>query len=148
MVVRAKRALEDCRIALQRFENMPVADDFRLDLILCLTMLRVVGNVISREAAENGNPLAEANQTLWAIRSVDPIFQCFIEDFRNKVLKEYRACVGWSSIVSEDGHRMEYLVTEGCYEGEDVRELIAIAIAWWEQYLADLEALMSGNSVV
>jgi hypothetical protein len=124
MIERARRPLQDCRFALQKFECEPVLEEFRMTLVLCLTLLRAVGHVLVSEAKEKP-ALKIAVDATWPSKKRDPIFSAFIEVFRNKVVKEYRASVKWASITPYDGpHRMEYKISDGAYEDQDVRDVL------------------------
>ena len=137
----ARRALDDCRYSLEWFRKEPVAEDFRLTLILCATMLRIVGHLIKKECDFNDD-LKTINYSLWEVRKKDPLFSHFIDLFRNNLLKEYKSPVMFSSITQygTNAHRMEYLITDGMYKDTDVRDLIAQSIEWWNAYIEELEA--------
>ena len=134
---RSRRALDDCKAALNKFTENPSDIEFRLTLVTCISLLRLIGHVIESESSELG--LSDLNIELWKQEKGSIIFTQFINSYRNNILKEYRSPVGWSSITSENGHRMEYRVLDGFFEGRDVRDLIQEVIDWWELYLTKLE---------
>ena len=134
---RSRRALSDCKVALDKFTENPSDVQFRLALVTCISLLRLIGHVIKNEASELG--FSGLNFELWEKEKNSIIFTQFINNFRNQILKEYKSSVGWSSITSESGHRMEYKVLSGFFEGRDVRDLIEEGISWWELYLSNLE---------
>jgi hypothetical protein len=146
MTERARRVLQDCKFALEKFESGPVIDEFRLTLVLCLTLLRSVGHVLKNEAQETTH-LQVALDSTWPEKKRSPIFIEFIEEYRNKVVKEYRSPVRWVSHSSVEDNRswMEYPITAGQYTGRDVREVIQEAIAWWEGYLVELETMLANE---
>jgi hypothetical protein len=138
---RSRRVLDDCKIALDKFNEEPSDIEFRLTLVTCISLLRLVGHVIKSEASELG--LSDQNHQLWEQEKSSDIFSQFINHFRNNILKEYKSPVGWSSITSENGHRMEYKVLDGFFKDRDIRDLIQDGINWWELYLAKLEVQLS-----
>jgi hypothetical protein len=70
------------------------------------------------------------------------IFWSFSEDERNYVLKEYQIRAGYDITVYPDAERPadhRYVINAGPYKGRHQAEVIAEAIAWWEQYLDAIE---------
>lgn len=136
-MTRSRRVLADCVLSLEKFISQPVSDEFRLTLVTCFALLRAVGHVAHNEAEEIG--ISSKTSLIWSQVKNDDLFVHFINEFRNNVLKEYRSSVNWASITSQDGHRMEYLISEGFYNGHDVRDLMKESIKWWCNFLDRLE---------
>ena len=136
-MTRARRSLADCELSLEKFLLKPIGDEFRLTLVTCFALLRAVGHVAKHEAEEVG--ISSKSDAIWNQVKNDDLFVHFISAFRNNVLKEYRSPVKWASITSQDNHRMEYLISEGFYDGRDVRDLIRDSIQWWSIFLDRLE---------
>jgi hypothetical protein len=137
---KTRRAIEDCRLALNWFDRKPTGEDFRLTLFLCLTLLRAIGHIIQAEVKDDSN-LNELSKKQFQLFKEEDLYKEFIVSFRNKVVKEYRSSVAWASITEQESkaHRMEYLITEGLYKDSDVRDMIEESIKWWESYVDKLE---------
>ena len=75
---RSRRVLDDCKIALDKFNEEPSDIEFRLTLVTCISLLRLVGHVIKSEAAELG--LSDQNHQLWEQEKSSDIFSQFISE--------------------------------------------------------------------
>lgn len=133
---RAEIVLNDCRLALEKFDEQLIDDEFRLNLVLNLALLRAVGHCLNDELG--------SKDTHYVNKKEDRIYKEFICDFRNKILKNYKACVSWevSSNIDSDTSKVNYLITDGSYKDKDVRHVIAEAIVWWEIYIAELKKIL------
>lgn len=142
MFGRAKLVINDLELAITQFEKKPLDEDFRLTLVLCISLLRCVGNVIENESKINEN-LRVLNESLFASKKEDRLFKEFIKGFRDTLLKEYKASVGWASIevYESKDKRVEYLIKDGFYVDRDVRDLLAEGAKWWKSYIEELEML-------
>ena len=140
-LIKSRIAIDDCKVALSWFEREPIAEEFRLILVLCLTMLRTVGYIIEREC-KSDEKLNIIQQHIWMRAKHDLIFLYFIKKFRDNVIKEFRAPVNWASITLYESkeHRMEYLISDYEYKGRDVRSIIEESIEWWIFYISKVEA--------
>ena len=131
--LRAEVVLNDCKLALSKFDGQLIDDEFRLNLVLNLALLRAVGHCIKNEVG--------IRDTLFATKSTESIYNNFIKDYRDEILKNYNSSVDWSliSINDDDSYEVKYLITKGTYENKDVRHVIAEAIEWWERYIEELK---------
>jgi len=140
MFDRSKLVISDLELAIKQFEKEPIDDEFRLTLVLCVSLLRSVGNVLVNECLVDAN-LTLLNKRLFAKRKEDVLFKEFIKGFRDTLLKEYKAPVGWASIevyINKE-KRVEYLLKTGTFEGEDIRTLLQQGTDWWKKYILELE---------
>lgn len=55
MLVKTKLIINDLEIAIRKFDNHPIDQEFRLNLVLCLTLIRAIGNVIDNETKDYPN---------------------------------------------------------------------------------------------
>ena len=140
-LIKSRRAIEYCKVALSWFQREPIAEDFRLILVLCLTMLRAVGHIIKSEC-ESDEQLNLIQKQMWKNKQCDLLYLNFIRKFRDNVIKEFRAPVSWASITIYETkeHRMEYVISDYEYKGRDVREMIQESIDWWMCYVEKVEA--------
>jgi hypothetical protein len=70
---RAKRALNDCRYARGRFgQQAQLEEDFRTNVVLCLTLLRAVGHVLVSEGDDNA--LKSALDATWPTKKAEANF--------------------------------------------------------------------------
>ena len=142
LLVKTKTAIDDCKIALKYFDKEPAESEFRLTLILCLTLVRAIGNIIESEVKSN-ETMHKKNKEMFNEIKNNSLFLNFICNFRNLVLKEYCSSVSWASITACDTkeHRMEYLIKNGEFAGNDIRDLIKESIEFWEKYVEELEKI-------
>jgi hypothetical protein len=72
------------------------------------------------------------------------IFTDFIEEFRNRVVKEYRSAVGWriEHDYGEGRDRVGYPITQGAFQGQDFPTVVNEAIDWWRAYIEELEGMI------
>jgi hypothetical protein len=139
-VTKARRVLNDARAASLMFKAEPVDVDFRLSVVLNITLLRTVGYVI--ESENTGSNKVKSDEYFHKHIKNKKIFKYFIEQFRNNLVKEYASKIGWSSTTTLDGRiRFEYPIRDGVYEGKDIRKLIKSSIKFWERHLDALEKL-------
>ena len=139
-IAKAKRALSDADSAYSKFQDNPIDVDFRHLIVLCLTLLRVVGHVVDKE--NSGESKKKVNAYYKAhIKNVD-LFRFFIEEYRNNLLKTYTSKISWQSMTTLDNeHRMDYLLEAGHYAGRDIRDLIKESIAFWDDHLDKIAQL-------
>lgn len=139
-VKRARRVLNDACSASLMFDKKPIDVEFRLSVVLNITLLRAVGNVI--ESENTGVNKVKSDDYFKIHIKNKKIFKHFIERFRNDLVKEYVSKICWSSTTTLDGkNRFEYLIQDGVYEGKDIRQLIKISIRFWKHHLNELEKL-------
>jgi hypothetical protein len=150
-VHRARAVLEDCRHAVELLQTETERRTFRVLWVAGIALARAVGHVLQKvDAAEDpvlAAAVATAFQSWKAKRAENAIFWEFIEAERNLVLKQYEVnfCEGPVDIVvgGELATLDECLfcpIAEGLFAGEDCRDVLEDAIAWWETQLELIDA--------
>jgi len=151
MIQKARSVLEDCKHSLALLEDEIRPDSFRVLWVAGVALARAVGHVLQKVDAARPGPLKTAVDKAYAARKDDrdanAIFWEFIEEERNRVLKQYEVgfFAGPVELVAEgELHVLDENVfcpiADGRFAGEDCRDLLAEAIKWWEQQLARIEA--------
>ena len=139
---KARRVLNDAALALKKFDESPSDVEFRHLVVLCSSLIRIVGHVLKQEnegVSEDNLLQIEYHKNNIANQL---LFTDFIKQIRDSLVKEYSAEISWASITGLDGsHRMEYLVNSGVYGGRDFRDLIAESIDFWNYHLTQIEKL-------
>jgi hypothetical protein len=141
--------LRDCEAALADLRAGPTGLQWRTRWAAAVALLRSVGHVLDKvdgaasperrkafdeawEALQNGKP-----------RGVPEIFWRFIEDERNNLLKAYRTSARQNVTVSvgpvgsnrPSRAAYEHVMASGPFAGQDPRDVVEQAIAWWRAYL-------------
>lgn len=151
--MRAQVVLHDCRRALESVEDARNDQDFRVQWVALVALLRAVGHVLYKVDAATSASLRKAVDARWAEwqrdRSAHRLFWDFIECERNSVLKTYEIGVQPGDIdivVQSSGVAKGFSLDEclfkplldGPFAGEDGRDVAREAISWWEDQLAGL----------
>jgi hypothetical protein len=145
--LQARLVLADAEEALGRLKRCRQnGGACRLEWVLAVTLLRVVGHVLSGIDAKRGDRAKQVIGGAFARQKDNPIFRDFIKQERDLVLKEYR--IGTSApayLLNEDGGRL--LLDDG--SGALLLETPAIerveeALAWWKEQLTAIEAEILG----
>ncbi len=149
----SQKMLQVVKTALQMFES--VEDDSQVEVLwlASITGLRAVGHILAKTDKPNHPELANRIDQWWKklnankLTEDNRIFFEFIEVERNDTIKEFelkydkqpqsiaviQQCNSQTveRIFELDG--LLYIpMQDGSYAGEDVRDLIADAIKWWE----------------
>jgi len=139
-VFAARRAMRDCYLARNRYKAAVNQSNRRLDWVLAVTLLRVVGHALhkvdARRSPEMKAAIAEAHLGWKANPRQHAIFHEFIEAERNSILKEYRLDPG--AHLSADTEVEDYLLI-GDQAFSPVGTINA-ALEWWEDQLDRIEA--------
>ena len=157
----ARLALQDCRAALEELRADPTGLVWRVRWAAAVSLLRSVGHVLEKVDAARDPAMADAVRAKYAALKVtrpEPaIFWEFIERERNNLLKEYRTAAkqnvtvrpGTIHLNLRTGEQYstpglpalyEHVMSDGPFEGEDPRNLVEQAIAWWSSYLDEVDA--------
>jgi len=151
MLLVARKVLSDCRRAHEMLEFEPKDDNFRIVWVAGIALARAVGHVLDEvesKTDQNLSHIIRAKYLSWKQdKETSAIFWDFIDDERNRVLKEYeQGFLAGPIVVTAAGQQFsleENLFTplgDGRYAGEDCRDVLERAILWWESQLNDIEA--------
>jgi hypothetical protein len=151
MGLKARNVLADCRNALDRLQEETRPKVFHLYWVAGIALARAVGHVLQKVDGEHDDTIKRAVTSAYdawkADRQASAIFWDFIEQERNQILKEYE--VGFLAgpidvVAGGDLHTLdEHLfcpIADGPFAGEDCRDILEQAIAWWESQLDSIEA--------
>jgi hypothetical protein len=150
-VLRARQVLEDCRRATRLADDAANLQDLRICWVAAITLARAVGHVLQSVDAADNRAVADANDRLFAEwrnnRENHSVYWDFIRAERNLVLKEYAQ--NWSyepTVVAVATENFELdaglycAIEDGPYAGADIRDMLDVAIDWWELQLGIIEA--------
>jgi hypothetical protein len=147
-----EEVLADCRHALEFLEQETDPRKFRLFWLAGVAALRSVGHVLAKVDAGNHEALAIAATAAYARWKQDKekhkIFWSFIDEERNTLLKEGEPGVCplpsmlhvEADFVYECDFDIFAPMLKGPYFGEDCRDVLELAIQWWEGELASIKA--------
>ena len=158
MTTQAKKVLGDLRQSYLMLENETHYESFRVLWVAAITLARVTGHILDKVDSRQSETMRITVSNKWKNLKenkedvVNKIFFEFIEDERNKILKEYEFgllsspidlfVVDTSSIpkiFTLDGG-IYIPLQNGFYAGTDCRDVLAEAIQWWEKYINDIDA--------
>lgn len=165
MTYQARQVLDDCRVALALLEEEDDLQRWRVHWAAAVVLVRAVGHVLDKVDCADNPSLREASAAAFARwKSDDPahgIFRDFIERERNNLLKEYRSGVHpldsvdfllqYTAVpagggeptqlaeVAAIGENIYRPLLDGPWEGNDARDVLQMAIDWWEQELDAIE---------
>lgn len=164
MTSKAREVLDDCRAALLLLEGEVDGQRWRIHWAAAVALIRAVGHVLDK--VDGRDPLIKhaATAAFKRWKGTDPeheIFREFIERERNSLLKEYRSDVHplaevvlslefstqpeaggapiRSSHIAELPENTYRPLLDGPWEGDDAREVLSEAIAWWDRQLTLIE---------
>ena len=169
MMIKAKKVLDDCRLALAELETAISSGSKELARIrwfTCLVLLRAVGHVLDKvDLVFLNSEKKTKSDAIFAQMKRESIFDDFIEKERNLIVKEYTSLVdavekektfnlvteGGDRIVTEDGDLVIISSFEECIEkidgfskGSSPCQIISNAIEWWEGILGKYEREIFG----
>lgn len=152
MTAVARKALIDLEAAHKILEIESDAQKFRITWVAAMSLCRAIGHILFKVDAHTSPYLKSAIDVAWTSwnreREQNKIFHFFIDSERNAVLKEYEIgfMSGRAAFVSTPDMTLNMLSDElfcplstGPYEGEDCRDILAIAISWWHVQLLEIE---------
>lgn len=165
MTYAARQVLADCRIALELLELETDLNRWRVHWAGAIALARAVGHVLDKVDGEDPELRTVARAAFERWKSDDPeheIFREFIEAERNNILKEYRfrhhpvegvpVAVELTLAHAETGELRRHAevfelgdnvyrpMLEGYREGDDARDVLEEALAWWERQLDAMDA--------
>ena len=160
--LRARHVLNDAVRALELLEATNDMRDARIQYFALVALLRAVGHVLDKADGGKNERVKAASNARFAEMKADrescPLFFEFIEAERNLILKEYNPlgemCSPTPVLIASDGSvRLPdaqpfpmFIFESGRFNGQDGRDLAAEAIAFWDEYLGDIELECFGKS--
>jgi hypothetical protein len=153
MVLKARNVLADCSHALGLLEGEAQPDTFRVLWVAAVALIRAVGHVLQRVDGERNDALKMAVASAYSSWKRDKvgnaIFWEFVEEERNRVLKQYEAGFFSGPVDILAGGEVHTLaenlfcpITDGTFAGRDCREILEQAIEWWERELSKIESVV------
>jgi hypothetical protein len=146
-----RSVLRDVEQCLEWLEEESDEFRFRMALIASVALIRTVGHVLRNVDGKQHPALMEIitrRFDQWKLdRAKARVFWEFIETERNSILKEYDLRFDFAPMVTTAdadhawriGSNLYCPVAEGAYAGEDVRDILREAVAWWKEELATIE---------
>lgn len=149
----ARTVLSDCQHSIELMEQSPAESDSRIYYVAAMALVRAVGHVLHKVDAIRSESLGRAVDDAYLRwkddRSQHAIFWDFIEAERNNVLKRYEFSYRANPHVVVQTpeaaekfvleHELFLPVIDGPFAGEDVRDTLTAATAWWETQLSLIE---------
>jgi hypothetical protein len=153
----ARLVLSDVRLVLSKLEDETNGREWRLLWCLAVVLLRTVGDVLHKvDAAADPRVNAVAGELYqgWKAGDDGAIFRDFIKSERDSIVHEYETAVTSGAIpvaicsdgtVASEEYSLHWLgenlyrpMGAGMFAGEDGRDVIKMAIAWWELQLDEI----------
>lgn len=151
MVQQARRVLADCKHALDLLQAESQPETFRVLWVAGVALVRAVGHVLQKVDGEQSPEMKKAVASAYASWKADKpgnaIFWEFIEEERNRILKQYE--VGFFAgpvdvLAGGEVHSLDDSlfspITDGTFAGEDCRDVLELALGWWERQLTTIES--------
>lgn len=156
-MLRSRQVLIDCRRATRLADEAASAQDVRVHWVAAIVLARAVGHVLLNIDSANDPAIASANDVRFAEWNAHPdvhqIYWEFILAERNTVLKEYEQNWQFESIYVTAGDELFELddglycaISRGPYAGADVRDVLDLAIDWWEEQLGIIESIAAESA--
>lgn len=158
----AEKMLHIAKTAHEMLQAVEERDQVEVLWIAAITALRGVGHVLAKVDKQSSTVLSKRIDDWWIELNKNKseeknlIFFNFIEKERNDTIKElsihYDKDVQDLLVIENINNGDAYFVndvipqliyipmTDGYYEGEDIRDLIEIAIEWWEKQIETLKS--------
>ena len=156
MTITARKALRDLELASELLDIEESEKRFRLLWVSAISLVRGVGHVLDKVDSKRSPELKQAISKKYASWKNAPkenkIFFEFIESERNSLLKEYEFgfLSGPIEIIATPenesfniGENLFLPMSEGVYAGEDCRDVLGEAIAWWNLQLHQIESAIT-----
>jgi hypothetical protein len=159
LIPHARLVLDDVRLVRERLEDERDDRAWRLDWALAVVLLRTVGDVLDKVDGENDPRVKAVAGELyrsWRHGDDNAIFRDFIKAERDSIVHEYRTAMSEGPIAIVALHKalsknppadLTDLLEEnlfrpleyGPYAGEDGRDIVDQAVAWWEIQLDEID---------
>lgn len=146
-----EKVLADCKHALEFLEHETDPRKFRLFWLAAVAALRSVGHVLIKVDADSHESIAieaAAAYTRWKQnKETHRIFWSFIEKERNTLLKEGEPGVcplpSILHVEADFAYDCDFNIfapmLKGPYIGEDCRDILKLAIQWWEHEITSIK---------
>lgn len=157
MTATARKVLADCKKAHDLLEVESDTARFRLLWVSGVALARSVGHVLrkvdSRRDPRTRRSIDEAWERWKSDRKTHALFWEFIREERNNILKEYEFgfLSGPMDVLVTPNDEVFVLddnlfcpISGGRFAGEDCRDILADAIAWWERELSTIDSHEGG----
>jgi hypothetical protein len=165
MTQQARAVLSACEQALTELEADPPHELWKLRWFTAVALLRCVGHALKNVDRVSGEAsIKTAIDDAWsrwqADKSANAIFWDFIEEERNRALKEFTFGAGRGVVIEpptgrfvrgregkwihvnpdEEGRSWHtYTITKGPFTGQDQRAVVRQSIQWWEEQLDQID---------
>ncbi|NTH46626.1 hypothetical protein G6K98_15970 [Agrobacterium rhizogenes] len=169
MTYKAREVLDDCRVALSMLEDEVDLQRWRIHWAAAVALIRAVGHVLDKVDGRDRylkKATAAAFKRWKSDDDAHEIFREFIERERNNLLKEYSSDVhpldsvsvavlltaipeggGKPAVMGADVSELDENVyrpmVDGPWVGDDARDVLSLAIDWWEMELNLIDKVVS-----
>ncbi len=156
MELTARRVLDDCRLAHQMMEAECDHARLRVQWIGALTLLRLVGDALSKVDSNRGNSIKKAIGDQYKADRHEEIYRDFIKGARDRAVhlydhdlldaSEIPVLVEFSNGELQQDELDECLfmpLTGEFRAGSDARDVYMEAINWWGNHIAKIEKAVS-----
>lgn len=165
MTEHARVVLQDCKHAIEKHTQDLQAEDFRISWISIVTLLRAIGHVLDKVDANQSPAMRKAiDEKYKELKKNEPeprIFWSFIEEERNRFLKEYKHGVVRTinlktknpnlyvslDLANSRGGKIIGLrkydksyISSGEFKGKNELEIAWFAYDWWKKYLDEIDS--------
>jgi hypothetical protein len=148
----ARSILEDADAVIEWIESEVDERRFRVMLVAAIALVRAVGHALRNTDAKNRPELRERIESVFHRWKEDKnssrIFWEFIVPERNNILKQYEFRLQFEPMVTTAeaehacrvGSNVFCPIADGPYAGEDVRDVLKLAVEWWAVELSKIES--------
>ncbi len=157
--------LQDAKYAIRNYDCSLQAEAFRISWLTIISLLRAVGHVLKNVDAKASPALERSIKEKWdGLQASKPqpiIFWGFIDEERNRFLKEYAHGISRTSTIetlipgvfatldlaNARGGTFSPLplpqshLRSGPFADRNEKEVAWEAYAWWREYLKDVESI-------
>ena len=155
LAVKARERLEN---TLEQYQSEGEPDNWRLDWVACVALLRAIGHVLHKEDGKHDDVSKAVIKNFWEKSGFknEDIFKNFIERDRNNilkamdfgvVLKPYTYSLEGDKNLSFEQKSERYGMFHGLLrEDEDALDTINKALESWNKHLCIIENAINENS--
>jgi hypothetical protein len=155
MKLEAEKVLEDCKLAqarLAKAESEGNWDEIRLNWILCVCLLRMVGHVLKEVDVKRSEDFKKVILKKWKEVESEKefekdvgyhVFKIFIKPERDDVLKEYNIGISYVPMMfDEDQKPVEFALEytkSALIRGASPQFLVSDAVLFWDRHISDIK---------